>query len=520
MGLLTLLQSASLSHILASATTLFIAYWISVYIYRVTLHPLAKFPGPKIAGATFWYEFYYDLFPHKLRFLWKIEDLHNKYGPIVRINPLHIHIRDPEYLDDIYASGRRKRNRDEWFFHSSKTSPMGWSLFNTVDHDVHRVRRAALSPFFSKRSIQALEGRVVDKIDILVARIAEARETGETVNLLFAAGALTMDVISAYAFGKDWNKLGEPDWAEEELEGYAKMAQMGPFARQFPWVAKAVIMLLPPKLVTKLSPAAALVPRNRALFKGMIQTAIEEEQNGHLEKSSTRSIFQDILESNLPPSDKTPARLSAEAGLLVMAGTETTARSLAVILFLLLDTPHVLDRVRKELAEHMPRPDSRISLAELEAITYFSAMITEGVRLSHVVSSRMPRYAPEEELKYKDWTIPPGTSVMQSHYLLHTDPTIFPDPYTFEPQRWIDDPSLKANYFLGFGRGTRVCLGINLANAELYLTVAYICARFDMDLFETERERDVDVVMDSVIGQPSLESKGIRVKITKDRLKD
>jgi cytochrome P450 len=109
---------------------------------------------------------------------------------------------------------------------------------------------------------------------------------------------------------------------------------------------------------------------------------------------------------------------------------------------------------------------------------------------------------------------------MQSHYLLHTDPTIFPEPYTFEPQRWIDNPSLRANYFLGFGRGTRVCLGINLANAELYLTVAYICARFDMELFETERGRDVDVVMDSVIGQPSLESKGIRVKITRDSLKD
>lgn len=65
-----------------------------------------------------------------------------------------------------------------------------------------------------------------------------------------------------------------------------------------------------------------------------------------------------------------------------------------------------------------------------------------------------------------------------------------------------------------------MCLGINLANAELYLAVAYICARFDMELFETERERDVDVVMDSVIRQPSLESKWIRVKITRDRLQD
>lgn len=47
------------------------------------------------------YDFYYDLWPHKLRYLWKVEELHNKYGPIVRINAIHLHIPDPEYLDDI-----------------------------------------------------------------------------------------------------------------------------------------------------------------------------------------------------------------------------------------------------------------------------------------------------------------------------------------------------------------------------------------------------------------------------------
>lgn len=52
------------------------------------------------------------------------------------------------------------------------------------------------------------------------------------------------------------------------------------------------------------------------------------------------------------------------------------------------------------------------------------------------------------------------TPVMQSHYLHHTNPNIFPDPYEFNPQRWLDDPDLKSKYFMGFGRGTRICLGI------------------------------------------------------------
>jgi len=189
----------------------------------------------------------------------------------------------------------------------------------------------------------------MDKIDILADRMAEAGRTGETVNLLYAAGALTMDVISVYAFGKYWGKLRLSDWAEKELEGYCKMAQMGPFARQFPWVAQMVILPLPPSLVTKLSPAAALVSRNRAMFKGVIQAAIDEDELGgqgnekEKETSVSSSMFQDILESDLPPSDKTPARLSAEAGLLLIAGTETTARSLAVIMFHLLESPLVME---------------------------------------------------------------------------------------------------------------------------------------------------------------------------------
>jgi hypothetical protein len=54
--------------------------------------------------------------------------------------------------------------------------------------------------------------------------------------------------------------------------------------------------------------------------------------------------------------------------------------------------------------------------------------------------------------------------------------------------------------------------------AELFLTVARIMTRFDMVLYDTKRSRDVDVVRDCIIGLPSPESKGIRVKIINDRL--
>jgi cytochrome P450 len=86
-------------------------------------------------------------------------------------------------------------------------------------------------------------------------------------------------------------------------------------------------------------------------------------------------------------------------------------------------------------------------------------VINEGLRVAHGVSSRQPRIATHEELVYKQWTIPRGTPVMQSLYLLHMDPEVFPEPFAFRPQRWLDNPDLKRNLF-AFSRGSRSCLGM------------------------------------------------------------
>lgn len=49
---------------------------------------------------------------------------------------------------------------------------------------------------------------------------------------------------------------------------------------------------------------------------------------------------------------------------------------------------------------------------------------------------------------------------MQTLYLLHMEPKIFPEPAKFNPQRWLDNPSLKPRYLMAFGRGNRMCLGM------------------------------------------------------------
>lgn len=59
-----------------------VLYALGVAIYRRYFSDLAHFPGPKLAAVTYWYEFYYDAWPHQGQYEWKIRDLHAKYGEL------------------------------------------------------------------------------------------------------------------------------------------------------------------------------------------------------------------------------------------------------------------------------------------------------------------------------------------------------------------------------------------------------------------------------------------------------
>jgi hypothetical protein len=67
--------------ILAFFTLIVILYSIGLVVYRLFLHPVAKFPGPKLAAASFWYEFYYDVV-RRGRYFKEIEKMHAQYGEL------------------------------------------------------------------------------------------------------------------------------------------------------------------------------------------------------------------------------------------------------------------------------------------------------------------------------------------------------------------------------------------------------------------------------------------------------
>lgn len=112
--------------------------------------------------------------------------MHKKYGPIVRINPYELHIESPGFADEIYAGGGRRRDKWEWF---TKQFGIPESTFATVTHEKHRMRRAALSPFFSMASVRRLQPMIEERLDRLLERFVEFQASEEimAVSLTYAA---------------------------------------------------------------------------------------------------------------------------------------------------------------------------------------------------------------------------------------------------------------------------------------------------------------------------------------------
>lgn len=133
-------------------------------------------------------------------------------------------------------------------------------------------------------------------------------------------------------------------------------------------------------------------------------------------------------------------------------------------LYHILADPLVCKKLKAELAT-LPRTADEIPpLTEVENLAYLGAVIQESIRVHPGVMSRQMRVSPEVPIIYNDkrkgktYSVPPGTVYSMSPVDVHMNPDYHEDPYEFRPERWLENPSL-GKYFLGFGKGSRNCLG-------------------------------------------------------------
>jgi cytochrome P450 len=98
--------------------------------------------------------------------------------------------------------------------------------------------------------------------------------------------------------------------------------------------------------------------------------------------------------------------------------------------------------------------------------------------------------------------------------------TVFPEPTTFKPERWLTtDPEQRAlmeKAYLPFNKGPRMCVGFNLAYADIYHNISCMVARFDFEVVDTIPGRDVEMIRDHFVAKYARGSGGTKVKVVRE----
>ncbi|KAL9622050.1 MAG: hypothetical protein Q9160_003549 [Pyrenula sp. 1 TL-2023] len=499
---------------LLTLSLLSVVLGLGVCIYRVYFSPLAKFPGPRLAAATRWTEAYYELLHgNGGQFSKAYARWHEEYGetalasicPIIRITPDELHIRDSDFFDILYArSGPLDKlpRLQHRFNHPTAT-------LSTPKHSIWRIRRKAIDSFFTRR-------RVINHMPMiseLLDRVCERMETefiapAKELNIEEMWGCWASDVVIKYSFGGFRQCIEAPDFRSAFHRALANMILMVHVVTQFPLVF-TIMDMLPERLVVWMEPTMELIIGfNKELATQAASAAQDSKVEIVNERKECNNVLNAMLASDLPPAERTPKRLQDEAFGLIGAGVETAIRALSVITFHLLDDPQTLQRLQKELDCVMPDPSNILPIGELYQLPYLKACVEEGFRLTYAVATRLVRVLSNGPLIYGNHVIPQGTPVGMDLFDISHDEDIFPDSKVYRPDRWLDDDGTwnqkatsLSKYRVWFGRGTRNCLGRELAKAEVFHGIATVFRRFEMKLHDTTQD-SIDFHMDRFVPRP------------------
>jgi cytochrome P450 len=314
-----------------------------------------------------------------------------------------------------------------------------------LDEGAHLEQRKLMLPAFHGEKMQRLSG--------LMAEVAEREvaswPAGVPIELHPRMQRLTLEIILRAVFGLD---PGERLNALRE-----RLSAMLAFGDR-------PLSLLPPpperieKVLNRVGPFVGFL-RLQEQADAMIFKLIEERRSDGSQRDDVLTMLLEArYEDGSPMSDQ---ELRDELMTLLVAGHETTASTLAWAFERLQREPEVLARLQAEVDAGA-------------ANGYLTATIQETLRRRPVLPNAAPRLV-MKPIEVGGWSYPTGVCLVGNAYLVHHDPDIYPEPYAFRPERFLDEGPGTYTW-IPFGGGRRRCLGASFAMVEMQIVLAAVLA--------------------------------------------
>ena len=363
-----------------SLTSLVAVLFIIKILYNLYFHPLAKYPGPKLYGAT---PIPVSLAQLRGKLHVITKKAHDQYGPVVRLSPNELSFISAPAWQDIYArrQGKPALPRDRTFFNDMLVEPQTMTMANDTDHT--RIRRS-LNPAFSPRALLDQEPILQKNVDLLMDKLQERAEQGLSTDLRAWYNYATFDLIGDLAFGETFGCLSTSrfhEWVQMVLDYFFAATLLHVVHRFYP-LNKILAMLLPASVMKKKQRHSEM-----AIEKVHKRT---DPQNAVERPDFIHHLMKAVSSKNITSSE-----LDNQASILILAGSETTSVTLTYITYFLTQHPEVLEKLRAELQENF-KTESDIDLLSVNRLQYLQAVVQESLRCRPPITNGFPRQVPKD----------------------------------------------------------------------------------------------------------------------------
>jgi cytochrome P450 len=333
---------------------------------------------------------------------------------------------------------------------------LGASSVLLLEGAEHIARRRAMLGSFHGERMRSYEGVMREIAEREVARWP----AGSTFAMHPRMQALTLEIILRAVFG-----VSDEGRAQALREGLPKLLASSASAG-------LQVRVLLARRSGRGEPLAGLKELTEQLDELMLAEIAERRREGDFaEREDILSLLMAAeMEDGEPMSDR---ELRDQLVTLLLAGHETTATALAWTFDLLLRHPQAMARLREEVEGG-------------EDEEYLRAVISESLRLRPVVPLAGRRLA--SELEVGQWTLPAGSDVTPAIWLTHTRADVYPEPYAFRPERFLENPPTTYGW-IPFGGGIRRCLGASFAEFEMRVVLQTVLRELELQAASAGAEK-------------------------------
>ncbi|KAL9113568.1 MAG: hypothetical protein Q9227_002306 [Pyrenula ochraceoflavens] len=360
------------------------------------------------------------------------------------------------------------------------------SVQMTLDKQEHANRRRIMAPAFSQKALDDAEKLINVHALKLAAKIAAGTAPGDWSSAQNIGTWTTwygFDFVADLGYGSTFDMLATDThrWIPNCLKSASKFLY---YVGYLPFAA-----LIRPLMGTSVQDyiggqeaADSLKYTNLANSRLASRIALEESHN---EKSiaARKDTFYYLITSVDPFNNRrfTIPELQADSALIIAAGSDGVGLTLAATIFYLLRYPETLAKLTGELRTAFPSAES-IQNPRLGSLVYLSACIDEALRLCPPKASTLPREILKGGMIIDGEHFPHGINVGTPIYVLHHNPEIYPEPFAFRPERWLDRETSAAakEAFCPFLIGPMNCIGKSMAYLAIKCALAQLIWRYEI----------------------------------------